>query len=94
MEPLPSSSNTKIEFLDKTVGTNVPKNFIPAIRKAFMESCQKGLLSGHKVVGVRFVLTDGAHHEVDSSDWAFHQATQAAFEEFMMMEPGSSWNQL
>ena len=46
-----------------------------------MESCQKGLLSGHKVVGVRMVLVDGMHHEVDSSDWAFHQATQAAFEE-------------
>jgi len=25
--------NTKLEFLDKTVGTNVPKNFIPAIKK-------------------------------------------------------------
>lgn len=81
IEPLPSSSNTKIEFVDKTVGTNIPKNYIPAIRKAFMESCQKGLLSGHKVVGVRMVLVDGMHHEVDSSDWAFHQATQAAFEE-------------
>ena len=43
-----------------------------------MESCQKGLLSGHKVVGVRMVLVDGMHHEVDSSDWAFHQATQTA----------------
>ena len=29
-------------------------------------------------MGVKFVLTDGASHMVDSSDWAFHQATQTA----------------
>jgi len=93
MEALPSSSNTTIEFKDKTVGTNIPKNFIPAIRKAFEQCCQKGALSGHRVVGVRMVLLDGAHHEVDSSDWAFHQATQHAFEEcfedatWMILEP-------
>ena len=93
MEPLPSASNTAIEFVDKTVGTNIPKNFIPAIRKAFYECCEKGQLSGHKVVGLRMVLQDGAHHEVDSSDWAFHQATQYAFEDcfedgtWMILEP-------
>ena len=35
-------------------------------------------LSGHRIVGVRMVLTDGAHHEVDSSEWAFYQASQFA----------------
>merc|ERR1712008_406402 len=36
---------------------------------------------------------DGAHHEVDSSDWAFTQATQAAFEDvfedgtWVLLEP-------
>jgi elongation factor G len=75
------------------VGTNIPKNYIPAIRKAFIECCQKGLMSGHKVVGLRMTLVDGAHHEVDSSDWAFTQATQAAFEDvfedgtWVLLEP-------
>ena len=27
------------------------------------------------------VLTDGAHHVVDSSDWAFYQATQFAMDD-------------
>lgn len=81
VEPLPAHRNTTVEFADKTVGTNVPKNFIPAIKKAFLQCCEKGFLSGHKVVGVKMVLCDGAHHEVDSSDWAFHQAACAAFEE-------------
>ncbi len=26
-------------------------------------------------------LVDGASHEVDSSDWAFHQATEFAFQD-------------
>ena len=38
-------------------------------------------------------LVDGAHHEVDSSDWAFHQATEFAFQDcfddgtWMILEP-------
>lgn len=80
METLPPHKNTIVEFEDKTTGTNVPKGYIPAIRKAFLEKCEKGNLSGNRVVGVKFVLTDGASHMVDSSDWAFHQATQTAID--------------
>jgi len=34
-----------VEFEDKTTGTNVPKGYIPAIRKAFLEKCEKGKLN-------------------------------------------------
>ena len=78
LEPLPASQNTVNDFKDKTVGTNVPKNFIPGIKKGFNDSCNAGQLSGSKIVGVRMVLEDGAHHEVDSSEWAFYQAAQYA----------------
>ena len=81
VEPLPPHQNTIIEFKDKTVGTNVPKNFIPGVRKGFADYCNKGPLSGSKVVGVRMVLEDGAHHEVDSSEWAFYQAAQFAMDD-------------
>lgn len=79
MEPMPVTENTKIEFKDKTTGTNIPKSFIPGVKKGFMDSCEKGSLAGFKVVGVRMVLLDGASHEVDSSEWAFYQAAQFAF---------------
>lgn len=78
MEPLPPDENTKVIFSDETTGTNIPKSFIPAIEKGFRKACEKGQLSGHKVAGVRFVLEDGAHHPVDSSELAFMTAAEFA----------------
>jgi hypothetical protein len=40
-----------------------------------------GLLSGHKLSGIRFRLQDGAHHIVDSSELAFMLAAQGAVKE-------------
>ena len=37
-----------------------------------------GLISGHKVVGVRMVLEDGVSHPVDSSEIAFKLAAIGA----------------
>lgn len=81
MEPLPPHENTKIEFKDETIGTNVPKPMVPGVRKGFEDSCLKGLMAGQKVTGIKMRLQDGAHHMVDSSEWAFYQASQGAFEE-------------
>jgi len=81
VEPLPPADYLKLEFLDKTIGTNIPKNHVGAVERGFRKMCEKGLLSGHKVTGIRFVLEDGAHHIVDSSDWAFEQAAYGAMKE-------------
>ncbi|XP_037297862.1 elongation factor G, mitochondrial-like [Manduca sexta] len=78
MEPLPPHQNTVLEFVDETIGTNVPKQFIPGVERGFLDTCQKGYLSGHKVSGVRFRLQDGAHHIVDSSELAFFLAAKGA----------------
>ena len=61
-----AGENTKIEFWDETTGTNVPKPFVPGVRKGFEDSCQKGLMAGQKVVGVRMRLQDGANHQVNT----------------------------
>lgn len=69
------------EFVDKTVGMNIPSQYIPSVEKGFHEVCEKGLLAGHKVTGVRLCLEDGQSHSVDSSDIAFRLAAAGAFRE-------------
>merc|ERR1719309_289641 len=81
MEPLEPHENTKVEFKDETTGTSVPKPFVPGVKKGFLDSCERGMLGGCKVTGVRMRLQDGANHAVDSSEWAFYQAAQSAFQD-------------
>uniref|UniRef100_A0A1E1X8Y3 Elongation factor G, mitochondrial n=1 Tax=Amblyomma aureolatum TaxID=187763 RepID=A0A1E1X8Y3_9ACAR len=81
LEPLPPERNTEVVFQDDTVGTNVPKGFVPAIEKGFRAMCEKGCLTGHKIAGVRFRLTDGDHHIVDSNDISFFLAAQGAIKQ-------------
>lgn len=81
LEPLPSAKNTFLEFSDETVGTNVPKQFVPGIRRGYMAMAEKGLLTGNKLSGLKYRLIDGAHHMVDSSELAFFLAAQGAIKE-------------
>jgi len=80
-EPLPAHDNTEIDFRDETTGTNIPKPFVPGVKKGFVDACEKGGFAGQKVTGLRMVLKDGASHMVDSSEWAFYQASQSAFQD-------------
>ena len=73
------TNDMSCEFKDATVGTNIPNEYIPAIEKAFNECTKKGPLTGSPVVGVRYVIEDGATHVVDSSAMAFAIATKASF---------------
>ncbi len=79
-EPFNSPDKT-YEFEPKIVGGKIPKEFIPAVDKGFQEQLTKGLLIGFPVVGVKAILTDGAYHDVDSSEMAFRICAMAAFRE-------------
>lgn len=63
-------------FVNKTEGMNIPNEYIPAIEKAFHDFCKRGPKTGYPVIGMKYVLTDGQTHVVDSSTMAFQIATK------------------
>ena len=77
LEPMPPGSG--IEFAQKVVGGNVPKNYIPAVEKGVMEAAQGGVLTDFPMVDVKVTLYDGSSHPVDSSDMSFKIAGAQAF---------------
>jgi elongation factor G len=77
IEPLPRGKG--FEFVNKIVGGAIPKQYIPAVEKGILESCQKGVLAAFPCVDFRVTLDDGSFHAVDSSEMAFKIAGSMAF---------------
>ncbi|KAI4100500.1 MAG: hypothetical protein L6R37_005451 [Teloschistes peruensis] len=67
------------EFREEVKGGTISEKFLFACDKGFQASCEKGPLIGHRVLGARMVINDGATHMTDSSEMAFKIATQQAF---------------
>ena len=78
IEPNPEGG---IEFVDHIKGGSIPREYIPAVEKAFIESAHKGIYAGYPMMNVKFVLVYGSYHEVDSSEMAFKICTQVGFKE-------------
>ncbi|MDW8153582.1 MAG: elongation factor G [Armatimonadota bacterium] len=79
IEPLPRGGG--FEFVDRTTGGVVPKEFHKAIEQGIREAMETGVLAGYPVVDVRAILVDGSYHEVDSSELAFKIAGSLAFKD-------------
>jgi len=75
----PTGGLEENDFENQVTGGAISEKFIFACDKGFQIACQKGPLVGHKVLGTRMVINDGATHMTDSSEMAFKMATQQAF---------------
>ena len=79
IEMEPTERGSGIEFAQRVVGGNVPKNYIPAVEKGVMEAANGGVLTDFPVVDIKVTLYDGSSHPVDSSDMSFKIAASQAF---------------
>jgi len=77
----PLESGSGVVFESKVVGGSVPKDFIPGVEKGIRSVADSGLLAGFPVIDFQVVLTDGDHHDVDSSPLAFEIAARMAIRE-------------
>jgi len=86
MEPL--SRGTGFEFVNAIVGGVVPGRFIPAVEKGIVETMEKGVVAGNKVVDVKVTLFDGTYHNVDSDEMSFKLAAAQCFKKgFLECKP-------
>ncbi len=76
--PLPRGSGFQFEEVVK--GGAVPRNYIPSVEHGAKDALIEGP-EGFPVVDVKVTLSDGKHHNVDSSDYAFRTAGKNAVRE-------------
>ncbi len=75
---LPLEPGQGFVFENKIVGGAIPKEFISSIEGGLKEASLNGTLAGYPVVDFKVILTDGSHHQVDSSELAFRIAASRA----------------
>jgi len=82
LEPLPLGPDAPTyEFDNKITGGRIPKEYIPSVDAGCQDAMQYGILAGYPLVGLKVNLTDGAYHEVDSSEMAFKIAGSMVLKE-------------
>jgi elongation factor G len=69
------------EFVNAVTGGRIPREYIPAVDEGVQEAMEFGVLAGYPMVDLKCTLTDGAYHEVDSSEMAFKMAGRMVFRE-------------
>ncbi|MGH6747689.1 MAG: elongation factor G, partial [Methyloceanibacter sp.] len=77
----PNEQGKGYEFVNKVVGGNVPKEYVPGVQKGVQSVIEAGVLAGFPMLDVKVTLIDGAYHDVDSSVMAFEIASRAATRE-------------
>ena len=67
-----------LHFVNKLKGGVIPHEFIPAIEAGLREEAKSGGRTGYPLVDLKVTLTNGAYHDVDSSDLAYRFAASDA----------------
>ncbi len=68
-----------LQFIDEVKGGNIPKEFIPSVKKGFQTAMQNGVLAGFTIDNMKVRLIDGSFHPVDSDQLSFEMAAKIGF---------------
>ena len=81
LEPIQADAENAggYEFVNAVSGGRIPREYIPSVDEGAQEAKEVGILAGYPMVGLKVTLTDGAYHDVDSSELAFKIAGSMAF---------------
>ena len=79
MQIEPMAEGKGFEFINKIVGGNIPREYIPSVEKGIIDAMEEGPYAGYPVVNIRCTLIDGSFHAVDSSEMAFRTAARICF---------------
>ncbi len=77
IEPSEKGNTILTEIKEGTI----PRQFLPYVKKGLEKSFESGVLGGYPITNVLVHVTDGAFHEVDSSDIDFEVAAEMAFKD-------------
>jgi elongation factor G len=81
LEPNNDIENPGLIFEDKVKGGNIPKEFIPSVKKGFQDAMKNGVLAGYEIDSMKVTLSDGSFHAVDSDQLSFEICAKSAFRE-------------
>ena len=78
---VPNETGAGFEFVNKTVGGSIPREFIPAVEKGVRDALTAGVLAGYPVVDIKAMVIDGSYHDVDSDEISFVEAGRQGFKD-------------
>lgn len=68
-----------LQFIDATKGEALPKTYLPAIEKGFINAMKNGVLMGAPMESLKVTVLDGKYHPVDSDALSFEVCATNAF---------------
>jgi len=68
-----------LQFINEIKGGDIPREFIPSVKKGFETAMQNGVLAGFPVESMKVRLYDGSFHAVDSDQLSFEMAAKIGF---------------
>ena len=89
----PAKIGDGILFENRLDGDAIPKEYVAAVERGVREATASGVIAGYEMTDLKVELLAAIHHEVDSSEQAFHAAGALAFREAarsavpMILEP-------